>query len=124
MLVLLILIIVGALFALISGLVAFQAWLRFRRTRLVVQDQLSNDVERLVLRTREVEKKIRALEARAGVLPVHVHELQQNLTTLKVLTGALTTSLNRSRKALSRGLVRNPPQSVSRTSSADTSRKP
>lgn len=98
---LLILMLVGALLALVAALTALRAWLRFRRTRFAMQDRLSVDVERLALRTNEIEERVRAAETRAGALPVHAYEIQQNLTTLKILTGALATSLNRSRKVLS-----------------------
>ena len=95
------LILLGALLALVGAVAAVRAWLGFRRTRLAVQNQLSEDVAQLAGRTGEMEERLALLEARAQELPVRITELQQNLITLQVLTGALSTSLRQAQKALS-----------------------
>lgn len=98
---LLVLILLGALLALVGAIVAARAWLSFRRTRLAVQNQLSEDVARLAVRTGEMEERLAALDARAQRLPIQISELQQNLTALRVLTGALSTTLLQAQRALS-----------------------
>ena len=98
----LILIPIGALLVLVTGLAALRAWLSLRRTRLTVREELSTNIGRLANRTGEVEERIRTLDTRAGVLPVHLHEIQRSLTTLKILTKTLATSANQAHKALSR----------------------
>ena len=113
LLILLVLIPVGALLALAAGLVALRSWLKLRRTRLAVREEVSTSVERLAGRTGEIEEKLKVLDARAGVLPVHLYEIQQSLTTLKVLTRTLATSANRAREALSRDPLH---EDLSRTS--------
>ena len=99
--VLLALILLGALLALVGAIAAIRAWLGFRRTRLHLQNQLSEDVARLASRTGEMEERLASLDARAQQLPVQISELQQNLATLQILTGALSTSLRQVQRALS-----------------------
>lgn len=96
-----VLILLGALLALVAVVVAIRAWLSFRRTRLSLQNQLSEDVARLAARTTEMEERLASLDARAQRLPVQISELQQNLATLQVLTSALSTSLRQAQRALS-----------------------
>ena len=98
---LLALILLGALLALVGAVVATLAWLKFRRARLALQTQLSEDVARLAGRTGEMEERLASLDIRAQQLPVKVSDLQQNLVTLQVLTGALSTSLRQAQRALS-----------------------
>ena len=98
---LLVLILLGALLALVGAIVATRAWLSFRRTRLAVQNQLSEDVAHLAVRTGEMEERLASLDARAQRLPIQISELQQNLTALRVLTGALSTTLLQAQRALS-----------------------
>lgn len=95
------LILLGALLALVGGVAALRAWLSFRRTRLELQDRLSEDVARLAARTGEMEERLASLDARAQRLPVRISELQRNLATLRVLTGALSTALRQAQRALS-----------------------
>jgi chromosome segregation ATPase len=98
---LLVLILLGALLALVGAIVAIRAWLGFRRTRRALQNQLSEDVAHLAARTTEMEERLASLDARAQQLPVRISELQRNLTTLQILTGALSTSLRQAQRALS-----------------------
>lgn len=98
---LLALILLGALLALVGAVAAIRAWLSFRRTRRTLQNQLSEDVAHLAARTTEMEERLASLDARAQRLPIQIYELQQNLATLQVLTGALSTSLRQAQRALS-----------------------
>ena len=99
--VLVILILVGAAFALVAAVGALRAYLRLRRTRAAFQNHLTEEVIRLSRRTAELEESISALDARAQQLPVQISELQQSLATLRVLTEALATSLRQAQKVLS-----------------------
>jgi hypothetical protein len=99
--VLLILILAGAALALVAGVRAVRAYLRFRRARFALQDHLTEEVDRLARRTGELEKNLSALDARAQQLPIQISELQQSLSTLRVLTGALAASLSQVQKVLS-----------------------
>ncbi|MGB3632907.1 MAG: hypothetical protein WA982_02590, partial [Rubrobacteraceae bacterium] len=96
-----VLVLSGALLALIAGVVALRAWLSFRRTRLDLQSRLSEDVARLALRTGELEESLAALDARTQQLPVSVSSLQENLDALRILTGALAGSLRQAQRVLS-----------------------
>ncbi len=98
---LLVLILLGALLALVGAVTAIRAWLSFRRTRLSLQNRLSEDVARLAARTGEMEERLASLDARAQRLPIQIYELQQNLATLQVLTQALSTSLRQAQRVLS-----------------------
>jgi chromosome segregation ATPase len=98
---LLILIAIGAVISLVAAIRALGAYLRFRRTRAAFQSEVTDEVERLAERTTELETNISALDARAAELPIQISELQQSLTTLRVLTGALSTSLRQVQKVLS-----------------------
>ena len=96
-----ILIVIGAALAFVAAVGAIRAYLRFRRVRTVLQNQLTEEVTRLSLRTGELEESISALDARAQQLPVQISELQQSLATLRILIGALATSLRQVQKVLS-----------------------
>jgi len=97
----LILILVGAALALITGAVALRAYLRLRRARAAFQSHLTEEVDLLSQRTGELEENLSALDARAQQLPIRISELQQSLTTLRVLTGALAATLRQAQKILS-----------------------
>lgn len=98
---LLILILFGAVASLVGAVAAVRAWLRFRRAQRALQDTLSEEVGRLSTRTGELEEKLTTLDARAQQLPVQISEIQQNLATLRVLTGALASSLHHTQRMLS-----------------------
>jgi chromosome segregation ATPase len=100
-LVLLILILIGALISLFTAVRALGAYLRFRRARAAFQSEVTDEVTRLAERTTELESSLSALDARAAELPIQISELQQSLTTLRVLTGALSASLRQVQKILS-----------------------
>ena len=87
---LVILTLAGALAALAAGVLALGAYLGLRRTRAAVLGGLVVEVARLA-----------ALDARANALPVRLSDLQQNLTTLRVLTNALTGTLGQAQRVLS-----------------------
>jgi hypothetical protein len=91
----------GALAALAAGVLALRAYLGLRRTRAAVLDGLVVEVARLAGRTAELEIRLAALDARANALPVRISDLHQNLTTLRVLTNALTGTLGQAQRVLS-----------------------
>jgi len=99
--VLLILILLGALVSVFMALRALGAYLRFRRTRAVFQEEVTDEVARLSARTDELESNLSALDARATELPIQISELQQSLATLQILTRALGVSLRQVQKVLS-----------------------
>ena len=67
--VLLILILLGALISAVTAFRALGAYLRFRRTRAVFQEEVTDEVARLSARTDELESNLSALDARATELP-------------------------------------------------------
>ncbi len=83
----------GAVLALVAAVAALGAYLRFQRTRLELQDRLALEVESLSRRTGELERSLVALQERSARLPISISGLQQNLSTLQLLTGALAGSL-------------------------------
>ena len=99
--VLLILILVGAALALVAGVRALRAYLSYRRARAALQKHLAQEVDRLARRTGELKKNLSALDSRAQQLPLQISELQQSLSTLRVLTGALAASLRQVQRVLS-----------------------
>ena len=99
--VLLILILLGALITAVTAFRALGAYLRFRRTRAVFQEEVTDEVARLSARTDELESNLSALDARATELPIQISELQQSLATLQILTRALGVSLRQVQKVLS-----------------------
>jgi len=99
--VLLVLILIGALLTLVTGVRALRAWLRYRRARAALQDHMTEEVANLLSRTSEMEKNLSALDARSQQLPVQIAELQENLTTLRILNSALSASLQQLQRALS-----------------------
>ena len=96
-----ILILLGALFSLITAFRALGAYLRFRRTRAAFQSEVTDEVARLATRTDELERNLSALDARAAALPIQISELQQSLNSLHTLTRALGLSLRQAQKILS-----------------------
>ena len=99
--VLLILILAGAALALVAGVRALRAYLSYRRARAALQEHLAAEVDLLARRTGELEKNLSALDSRAQQLPLQISELQQSLSTLRVLTGALAASLRQVQRVLS-----------------------
>jgi hypothetical protein len=98
---LVILTLAGALAALAAGVLALGAYLGLRRTRAAVLGGLVVEVARLAGRAAELETRLAALDARANALPVRLSDLQKNLTTLRVLTNALTGTLGQAQRVLS-----------------------
>lgn len=99
--VLLILISIGAILALVAGVLALRAWLVYRWARAAFQTEVTDEVARLAQRTGELERSVANLDARASQLPVRISELQQSLIALKALTGILGASLRQAQKILS-----------------------
>src|SRR5215207_5461165 len=88
-----ILILAGAVLALVAAIGALRAYLRLRRARAALQNNLTEEVDRLSRRTGELEETLTTLDARAQQLPIQIAELQQSLSTLRVLTEALAATL-------------------------------
>ena len=84
---LLILILVGAALALVAAIGALLAYLRLRRARAALNQRLNEEIS--------------DLDARAQQLPIRISELQQSLSTLRVLTEALAATLRQAQRVLS-----------------------
>ena len=91
----------GAVLALVTALAALGAYLRYRQARAELQENLTSEVERLSQRTGELERGLISLQERSARLPISISGLQQNLSTLQVLTGALAASLAQAQTLLS-----------------------
>jgi hypothetical protein len=92
---------IGAVLALVAALAALGAYLRYRQARTEIQESLASEVEDLARRTGELERGLVALQERAARLPISISGLQQNLSTLQVLTAALAGSLGQAQRVLS-----------------------
>ncbi len=95
-----ILILLSALLALAGGILAFRAWLRFRRTRRKFQSQVAEEVVRLSTRTNELERGVNSLSERASTLPVKISELQRSISILQTLTASLAVTLRQAQRVL------------------------
>ena len=96
-----ILILAGAALSLVTAVGALRAYLRLRRARSALNKRLTEEVADLARRTGELEKGLSDLDARAQLLPVRISELQQSLSTLRVLTEALAAALRQAQRVLS-----------------------
>jgi chromosome segregation ATPase len=94
-------ILAGAVLALVAAIGALRAYLRLRRARATLQNNLTEEVDRLSRRTGELEESLSTLDARAQQLPIQIAELQQSLSTLRVLTEALAATLRQAQRVLS-----------------------
>ena len=92
---------IGALLALVATLAALGAYLRYRQARTELQESLASEIENLAQRTGELERGLVALQERSARLPISISGLQQNLSTLRVLTAALAGSLGQAQMVLS-----------------------
>jgi len=92
---------IGALLALVATLAALGAYLRYRQARTELQESLASEIENLAQRTGELERGLVALQERSARLPISISGLQQNLSTLQVLTSALAGSLGQAQRVLS-----------------------
>jgi hypothetical protein len=92
---------IGAVLALVTALAALGAYLRYRQARTELQENLASEVENLAQRTGELERGLVALQERSARLPISISGLQQNLSTLQVLTAALAGSLAQAQRVLS-----------------------
>ena len=98
---LLVIALIGALLALVTGVRALRAWLRYRRARDLLRHVILECGAGLLSRTGELEKNLSALDSRSQQLPIRIAELQENLTTLRILTSALSISLRQLQRVLS-----------------------
>ena len=92
---------IGGVLALATALAALGAYLRYRQARTELQESLASEVENLAQRTGELERGLVALQERSARLPISISGLQQNLSTLRVLTAALAGSLGQAQMVLS-----------------------
>jgi len=92
---------IGAVLALVGALAALGAYLRYRQARTELQESLASEIENLAQRTGELERGLVALQERSARLPISISGLQQNLSTLQVLTSALAGSLGQAQRVLS-----------------------
>jgi hypothetical protein len=92
---------IGAVLALVTALAALGAYLRYRQARTELQENLASEVENLAQRTGELKRGLVALQERSARLPISISGLQQNLSTLQVLTAALAGSLAQAQRVLS-----------------------
>ena len=92
---------IGAVLAIVAALAALGAYLRYRLAKIALQEQLASEVERLAQRAGELERSALALQERSAQLPISISGLQQNLSTLQVLSGLLAGSLNQAQRVLS-----------------------
>ena len=92
---------IGAVLALVAALAALGSYLRYRRARTELQESLASEIENLAQRTGELERGLVALQERSARLPISISGLQQNLSTLQVLTAALAGSLVQAQRVLS-----------------------
>ena len=92
---------VGVVLALVAALAALGAYLRYRQARTELQESLASEVENLAQRTGELERGLLTLQERSARLPISISGLQQNLSTLQVLTAALAGSLGQAQRVLS-----------------------
>ena len=97
----LVLIALGALISLVASVRALRAYFGYRRARAAFQGAVTDEVARLAERTSELESGLSALDARAAELPIQISDLQQSLTSLRILTGALSVSLRQVQRVLS-----------------------
>ena len=102
----LVLIALGALISLVAAVRAIRAYLGYRRARAAFQSDVTAEVAHLAERTGEIESCLSTLDARAAELPIQISELQQSLTRLRVLTGALGASLRQIQRILSYGALK------------------
>jgi uncharacterized protein YjiS (DUF1127 family) len=98
---LLVLVLVGATLALVTAVIALRAYLQLRRARAALNQRLNEEISDLARRTGEMERSLSDLDARALQLPIRISELQQSLSTLRVLTQALAATLRQARRVLS-----------------------
>ena len=92
---------IGAVLTLVTALAALGAYLRYRQARTELQESLASEVENLAQRTEELERGLLTLQERSARLPISISGLQQNLSTLQVLTAALAGSLAQAQRVLS-----------------------
>lgn len=99
--ILLVILVVGALLALVTAAIAIRAGLSAFVAQLRLRRELASEVERLSQRAGELEEKTARLERRTRELPVKMGRVQENLADLRVLTGNLYVTLSQARRALS-----------------------
>ena len=104
--ILLIILVLGALLTLLTGVAALRAGVRAFVAQADLRKRLDAEMQSLSLRAGELEVKAARLQEQGQEMPVRVERIQENLATLRVLTHNLYVSINQTRRALSySGLV-------------------
>ncbi|WP_119066788.1 hypothetical protein [Rubrobacter indicoceani] len=89
-----------AVLSAVGLVVAFRAWLSYRRVRAAFQSEVVEEVSRLSVRTTELERGVNNLSVRASELPFRLAELQQSIAVLQTLTGSLAVTLRQTTRVL------------------------
>ena len=99
--ILVVILIVGALLSLSTGVVAFRAGVRAFAAQARLRRELASELTVLSERAGELEKRTSRLEKRLQELPVKAVRVQENLGELRVLSGNLYVTLAQARRILS-----------------------
>lgn len=99
--ILLVILILGALLTLVTGVVALRAGVRAFVAQSDLRKRLDAEMESLSQRAEELEGKAARLQEQSRDMPVRVERIQENLAALRVLTHNLYVSINQARRALS-----------------------
>lgn len=104
--VLLIILIVGALLTLVTGVVALRAGVRAFVAQADLRKRLDAEMQSLSQRAGELEGKAARLQEQSRDMPIRVERIQENLAALRILSRNLYVSIDQTRRALSySGLV-------------------
>ncbi len=113
--ILLVILILGALLTLVTGVAALRAGVRAFAAQSDLRKRLDAEMQSLSLRAGELEAKAARLQEQSQDMPVRVERIQENLAALRILTHNLYVSLNQTRRALSySGLISSSTSHLSR----------
>lgn len=104
--ILLVILILGALLTLATGVAALRAGVRAFVAQAELRNKLDAEAQILSQRAGDLEVKAARLQEQTEQMPVRFSHIQENLAALRVLTGNLRVSLSQASRALSySGLV-------------------
>ena len=113
--ILLVILILGALLTLVTGVAALRAGVRAFAAQSDLRKRLDAEMQSLSLRAGELEAKAARLQEQSQDMPVRVERIQENLAALRILTHNLYVSINQARRALSySGLISSSTSHLSR----------
>ena len=113
--ILLVILILGALLTLVTGVAALRAGVRAFAAQSDLRKRLDAEMQSLSLRAGELEAKAARLQEQSQDMPVRVERIQENLAALRILTHNLYVSINQTRRALSySGLISSSTSHLSR----------